>query len=193
MKEEPNRSRLPAPPLRPFSRGDAAALVRHANDHEVWRSLRDRFPHPYTPRDAEEWLKLVRNDVPPLNFAIEERGEAVGGIGLIPGTDVDRVSAEVGYWLGRGVWGRGLATRAVMSLTAWAFTIFELERLFATPFSFNPASSRVLEKAGWRREGVLRNAVVKEGRVADLLVYGITREEAGSPSSAGPRVWNPLA
>jgi ribosomal-protein-alanine N-acetyltransferase len=178
-------SELPGPPLRLFRRGDAAALVRHANDREVWRFLRDRFPHPYRPRDAEEWLKLVRNDDPPLNFAIEEGGEAVGGIGLIPGTDVDRVSAEVGYWLGRAAWGRGLATRAVRSLMPWAFATFELQRLFATPFSFNPASARVLEKAGWRREGVLRNAVVKEGRVADLLVYAITRVEAAALESVG--------
>ena len=172
---------LPTAPLRPFARGDAAAIVRHANDHDVWRFLRDRFPHPYTARDAEEWLKLVRNDSPPLNFAIEEEGEAVGGIGLIPGNDVDRVSAEVGYWLGRAVWGRGLATRAVTSFTAWAFATYEFTRLFATPFAFNLASARVLEKSGWRREGVLRSAVVKEGRIADLLVYGITREEAGGP------------
>jgi RimJ/RimL family protein N-acetyltransferase len=130
-------------------------------------------------------LKFVASQAPPLNFAIEEDGQAVGGIGMIPGTDVDRVSAEVGYWLGRAAWGRGLATRAVRSLTAWTFATFDVTRLFATPFSFNPASARVLEKAGWRREGVLRSAVVKEGRVADLLVYGITREEAGKLSSEG--------
>jgi ribosomal-protein-alanine N-acetyltransferase len=190
MESRPSASgTLPLPPLRLFSRGDAAALVRHANDHEVWRFLRDRFPHPYTRRDAEEWLRHVRNDSPPLNFAIEEGGEAVGGIGLIPGTDVDRVSAEVGYWLGRGAWGRGLATRAVTSLTAWAFATFDLARLFATPFSFNPASARVLEKAGWRREGVLRNAVVKEGRIADLLVYGITRGEAATLAPLGVAQW----
>ena len=130
-------------------------------------------------------MKLVASQAPPLNFAIEDDGQAVGGIGLIPGTDVDRVSAEVGYWLGRAVWGRGLATRAVRSLTAWTFATFDVTRLFATPFSFNPASARVLEKAGWRREGVLRNAVVKEGRVADLLVYAITREEARELPSGG--------
>jgi RimJ/RimL family protein N-acetyltransferase len=171
---------LPGSPLRLFRPGDLSALVRHANDHQVWRFLRDRFPHPYTPIDGDAWLKHVAGQSPPLNFAIEEDGEAVGGIGLIPGTDVDRASAEVGYWLGRAVWGRGLATRAVRALTVWTFATFDVMRLFATLFSFNPVSVRVLEKAGWRREGVLRNAVVKEGRIADLLVYGITREEAGA-------------
>lgn len=77
----------------------------------------------------------------------------------------------MGYWLGRSVWGRGLATRALASLVPYAFRAVEVTRLFATPFDFNPASIRVLEKAGWMREGILRRAVIKEGRVCDLLVY----------------------
>jgi RimJ/RimL family protein N-acetyltransferase len=166
---------LPDPPLRPFRSGDVASIVRHADDRDVWRNLRDRFPHPYTPGDAESWIAFATSHDPPLHFAIELAGEAVGGIGIIPGTDVDRVSAEVGYWLGRAAWGRGLATGALASLSAYAFRTFDFTRLFATPFDFNPASIRVLEKAGWTREGVLRRAVIKEGRVADLLVYALLR------------------
>ncbi len=174
--------RLPAPPLRPFRPTDADAIVRHADDREVWRFLRDRFPHPYTPGDAEAWIAFTSVQDPPLHFAIDHEGEAVGGIGIIPGTDVDRVSAEVGYWLGRAFWGRGLATRALASLTAYAFGTFDFTRLFATPFAFNAASIRVLEKAGWRREGVFRMAVVKEGRIGDLLVYARTRPDPGGRS-----------
>ena len=174
--------RLPAPPLRPFRPADADAIVRHADDREVWRFLRDRFPHPYTPGDAEAWIAFTSVQDPPLHFAIDHEGEAVGGIGIIPGTDVDRVSAEVGYWLGRAFWGRGLATRALESLTAYAFGTFDFTRLFATPFAFNAASIRVLEKAGWRREGVFRMAVVKEGRIGDRLVYARTRPEPGGRS-----------
>jgi ribosomal-protein-alanine N-acetyltransferase len=174
--------RLPDPPLRPFRPEDAASIVRHADDYEVWRFLRDRFPHPYTQGDAEAWIAFTSIQEPPLHFAIDLEGEAVGGIGIIPGTDVDRVSAEVGYWLGRAVWGRGLATRALASLTAFAFHSFTFTRLFATPFAFNAASIRVLEKAGWVREGVLRRAVVKEGRITDLLIYAMTRPDAGRRS-----------
>jgi RimJ/RimL family protein N-acetyltransferase len=174
--------RLPDPPLRPFRPEDATSIVRHADDYEVWRSLRDRFPHPYTARDAEGWIAFTASQDPPLHFAIDLDGEAVGGIGIIPGSDVDRVSAEVGYWLGRTVWGRGLATRALGSLAPYAFRTFDFTRLFATPFGFNAASIRVLEKAGWVREGVLRRAVVKEGRVTDLLVYAVTRPEARDPA-----------
>ncbi len=174
---------LPDPPLRPFRWEDAPSLVRHADDYEVWRFLRDRFPRPYTPGDAEAWIAYTSAHDPPLHFAIDAGGEAVGGIGIVPGTDVERVSAEVGYWLGRPFWGKGLATRALESLTAYAFRTFGFTRLFATPFDFNPASIRVLEKAGWAREGVFRNAVIKEGRVADLLVYAKTRP--GAPPRRG--------
>jgi len=174
--------RLPDPPLRPFHPEDAASIVRHANDDEVWRFLRDRFPHPYTRSDAETWIACTSVQEPPLHFGIDLEGEVVGGIGIIPGTDVDRVSAEVGYWLGRTVWGRGLATQALASLTAYAFRTFDVTRLFATPFAFNTASIRVLEKAGWVREGVLRRAVIKEGKVTDLLVYAVTRPEARNPA-----------
>ncbi|HUM00945.1 MAG TPA: GNAT family protein [Thermoanaerobaculia bacterium] len=168
----------PDPPLRPFRPGDEEAIARHADDYEVWRHLRDRFPRPYTRRDAEEWIAFTATHDPPEHFVIEDCGAPVGGIGLIPGTDVDRVSAEVGYWLGRAVWGRGLATRSLESLTVYAFRAFDFTRLFATPFDDNPASIRVLEKAGWVLEGRLRSAVVKEGRVGDLLLYAITRADA---------------
>jgi ribosomal-protein-alanine N-acetyltransferase len=168
---------LPAPPLRQWQPHDGPSIVRHANDYEVWRSLRDRFPHPYTPHDAEAWLSLVCGSSPPLEFAITSNDEAVGGIGLIPGSDIDRVSAEVGYWLGRSAWGHGLASAAVRSITAYAFQVLALERVFALPFEGNLASARVLVKAGYKLEGVLRCAAIKEGRLTNLLMFGCTRSD----------------
>ncbi|NIR77506.1 MAG: GNAT family N-acetyltransferase, partial [Gemmatimonadetes bacterium] len=76
-------------------------------------------------------------------------GEAAGGIGISPGRDVERVSAEVGYWLGRAHWGRGIMTEVVRRFTAWAIERFELTRIFALPYARNRASARVLEKAGY--------------------------------------------
>jgi RimJ/RimL family protein N-acetyltransferase len=175
---------LPERPLRLWQRGDGDAIVQHANDYEVWRSLRDRFPHPYTPDDAEAWLSRVRDASPALDFAIALDDEAVGGIGLIPGADIERVSAEVGYWLGRSVRGRGLASAALRSITAYAFRVLALERLFALPFEGNLASARVLVKAGYRLEGTLRSAAIKEGRITNLLMFACTREDfslAGRP------------
>ena len=168
---------LPDPPLRLWAHRDAESLVRHADDYEVWRYLRDRFPHPYTPGDAEAWLSRQVDASPPLDFTISLDGEAVGGIGLVPGADVERLSAEVGYWLGRPVWGRGLATRALRSITAYAFDSLGLLRVFALPFEFNTASVRVLERAGYAREGLLRDAAIKEGRVTSYFLYAMTRSD----------------
>jgi [ribosomal protein S5]-alanine N-acetyltransferase len=72
-------------------------LVRHANNYEIWRRLRDRFPHPYTHADAKQWIAIVRRQDPQTHFAIEVHGEATGGIGLELGSDIERRSAEVGY------------------------------------------------------------------------------------------------
>ena len=89
--------------LRPWREEDVPSLVRHADGYEVWRCLRDRFPRPYTRADAEWWGDFARSPDPRTNFAVEADGEAVGGIGLeLKGDDVERCSAEIGYWLGRG-------------------------------------------------------------------------------------------
>lgn len=161
--------------VRAWTRADAAALVRHANDREVWRNLRDRFPHPYTDADAEQWLTWVTTAEPVTNFAIEVHGEAVGGIGFTIGEDVHHRVAEIGFWLGRSCWGRGIATEAVRAVTALAFARFELVRIAAHVFAWNAASMRVLEKAGYALEARLRNAVTKDGATTDLLIYAAFR------------------
>jgi len=86
-------------------------------------------------------------------------------------TDVERVSAEIGYWLGEAVWGRGIATEALQAVTAEAFRRFELRRVYALPFADNRASVRVLEKAGYTLEGHLRQSAIKDGTIRDQLLY----------------------
>jgi ribosomal-protein-alanine N-acetyltransferase len=157
--------------VRPWTHADAAALVEHANDLEVARHLRDRFPHPYTRQDARAFLQHAAASADPSNLAIEVEGRAVGAIGYVPGTDVERFSAEIGYWLGRSLWGQGIATEALRLVTAHAFDDRNFLRLFALPFADNPASARVLEKAGYTREGVLRSSSVKFGQPKDQWMY----------------------
>jgi RimJ/RimL family protein N-acetyltransferase len=158
--------------LRPWRRGDEEALVRHADNRKVWLNLRDRFPHPYTLDDARRWLALCAAVVgPPHNFAIEHAGEPIGGVGLDPQTDVARFTAEVGYWLGEPCWGRGFATEALRRFTDYAFESFPFERLQASVFATNPASGRVLEKAGYRLEATQWHSVFKDGRFLDCHVY----------------------
>lgn len=104
-------------------------------------------------------------------MAIEVDGQAIGGVGIRRGSDVERFSGEIGYWLGEAYWGRGIATEAVTLLTTHAFERFNLLRLFALPFADNTASVRVLEKAGYVREGLLHSSAVKYGQPRDQFVY----------------------
>jgi ribosomal-protein-alanine N-acetyltransferase len=161
--------------VRSWRPGDAAALATHANNRNIWLNVRDRFPHPYTGRDARTFLRSVLAERPETNFAIEVAGAAVGGIAFRIQTDVERVSAELGYWLGETYWGRGIATAAVRAVTEHALGTHALHRVFALPFAHNRASARVLEKAGFTLEGVLRSSAIKEGRVLDQLLYARIR------------------
>lgn len=161
--------------IRSWQRSDLESLLRHANDHDIWITLRDRFPHPYTRRDAESWFELMERSVPETNFAIEVDACAVGGIGIALRDDVHRRSAEIGYWLGKAYWGRGIATAAVQATTEWAFAQFDLCRIDAGVFEGNPASAKVLEHAGYLLEGRLRKSVTKAGRTLDQWLYAITR------------------
>jgi RimJ/RimL family protein N-acetyltransferase len=165
--------------LRAWRAGDEASLLRHANNRAIWLQLRDRFPHPYTPEDARWWVQFASAQQPVTSLAIELQGEAVGNIGIEVRQDVERCSAEMGYWLGESVWGRGVATAAVRAATAYAFSTFGLTRVYAIPYARNMASRRVLEKTGFQLEGVMRRAAIKDGEVLDTLLYAITDLDIG--------------
>ena len=161
--------------LRPWRRGDEASLVRYANNRNVSRNTRDRFPYPYTAADADAWIERAGAEATPTSLAIVVDGEAVGGLGIELGQDVFRRSAEIGYWLGEPFWGRGIATEALRAMTEYAFAHFDICRLEAGVFSWNPASARVLEKCGYTLEGRSRHAVVKDGQIGDRLLFGLVR------------------
>jgi RimJ/RimL family protein N-acetyltransferase len=167
--------RLTTCTLRPWRKGDEESLVRHANNRAVWRNLRDLFPHPYTQADAEWWIETSSAADPITNFAIAVDGAAVGAIGVVLKDDVFRRSAEIGYWLGEEFWGRGIVSEAVRAMTDYAFANWDLCRIQAGVFEWNPASMRVLEKAGYQFEGRMHKAVIKDGESIDELIYAIVR------------------
>jgi RimJ/RimL family protein N-acetyltransferase len=113
---------------------------------------------------------------PETAFAIAVNDEAVGGIGFVMLSDVERMSAEIGYWLGEPFWGRGIATEAVIAVTRYAIDTHGLTRLFAVPFASNVASCRVLQKAGYVLEGRLRRSAIKDGQIVDQMQYGFIAE-----------------
>ncbi|MDH5823881.1 GNAT family protein [Luteimonas sp. RD2P54] len=161
--------------LRRWRAGDLDSLVRHADDERVSRSVSDRFPHPYTREDGRRFLAGEVVDLAHPVFAIEIGGEACGGIGARPGDGERAHAAELGYWLGRAYWGRGVMTRAVATFAPWAMEALALQRLYATVIEGNPASARVLQNNGFQEEGLLRCAVRKRGRLLDLRMFARLR------------------
>ena len=157
--------------VRSWETSDVDTLALHANNRKIWINLRDAFPHPYTRQHAREFIRAIRQRAPETTFAIAVDGQAVGSVGFVLHPDVERVSAEVGYWLAEPFWGRGITTDALAGVTRYAIETHGLTRVYALPFAWNAASCRVLEKAGYVLEARLRRSAVKDGVVTDQMQY----------------------
>ena len=165
--------------LRPFRDSDLPSLVKYANNYNIAKFLTNQFPHPYTDEDGRKFISSVANNNPVNVFAIEMNGEAVGAIGIFPQSDIHEKNAEMGYWLAEPFWGNGIITCAIGQIVEYGFKTFNITRIVARPFSINPASQRVLEKAGFTCEARLKNAVYKNGSYMDELIYVIRKNENG--------------
>ncbi|MBV8490943.1 MAG: GNAT family N-acetyltransferase [Candidatus Eremiobacteraeota bacterium] len=161
--------------LRAWRRGDEEALVELADNPNVARYMTDGFPSPYTPSDAQAWISRNEAANPKTHFAILVDGNVVGGIGFTLFGGERRGTAYIGYWIGEPYWGRGFATTALREATKVAFDQHKLHRLEAPAYAPNVASHRVLENAGYLREGIMRKAVVKHGEFLDAYLYAIVR------------------
>jgi ribosomal-protein-alanine N-acetyltransferase len=168
--------------LRPFRADDAARVHVLIDDAGIARNTLT-IPHPYPPGLAERWIAGHADE-----WASGRKGtwalcltdgELVGAAGLY--LELTHRRAELGYWIARTHWGRGLATEAVLALVDHAFDDLALERVFAHHLPWNPASGRVLTKAGLRREGLLRGHVQKDGRATDTVLYGLTLADRTPP------------
>jgi len=119
---------------------DAPSIAKYANNRKIWMNLRDAFPYPYSLQDAESFISRIIEADPITVFAIATQSEVIGSIGLMVGNDVHRYTAEMGYWLAEPYWGKGIMTQAVKSMTSYAVRNLKLHRIFAEPYSTNPAS-----------------------------------------------------
>lgn len=161
--------------LRPLVPGDAPRITELADNARVAAFLRDRFPQPYRREDAEQFLAyLEENAGQTLARAICVDGQVAGMISAEQGCDIYRFNAEIGYWLGEGYWGKGVASQALGRFVTLVFgSDFMLKRLEAQVFEQHLGSIRVLEKNGFVREGRRLNAVYKHGRFHHELCFAL--------------------
>jgi len=165
--------------LRPVHRSDAGSICANAKDREIGRFT--HVPHPYQIKNAYDFIKGVRRwerqkQVVLLGIENRETGEIVGIINLF---HIDRKNrrAEVGYWLGKKHWGRGIMSEALHLMLDYAFREMKLVRVSAKVFHPNTASAMLLEKAGFKLEARLRKIAFHHRHWYDDLCYGILREE----------------
>jgi RimJ/RimL family protein N-acetyltransferase len=163
--------------IRPFREGDQPDLVDQANNIRIYNNVRNLFPYPYTPDDAQKWVKLNKDLDPALNMAITVNDRLVGGIGVLLKDDIYCRNAEIGYFLGEKFWGKGITTEAVRQFIAYVFSTFDVNRIFAPTFDYNRGSQRVLEKNGFILEGKFRKSIYKNGRFYDEYVYSLLKED----------------
>ena len=160
--------------LREWRISDVASLAENADNIHIWNNVRDYFPHPYSEEDGKRFIEMVSvKPKPAVDFAIVVDEKAVGGIGIVPQKDVERISAEMGFWLGEKYWNRGIMTEAVKQMAGYVFTNFPLRKIFTLIYDFNIASQKALQKAGFELEAILKHAAIKNGKIIDLHYYSL--------------------
>lgn len=166
--------------IRKWRLEDAEDLAETINNQKVQENLRDGIPFPYTVGDAKEYIGLMLSADPKTTyaFAIVEGDKVIGSIGVTRCGNIHAQTGELGYYIGEPYWGKGFGTRAVKEICDYIFEETDIIRIFAEPFSYNAGSCRILEKAGFKCEGVLRRNAVKNGHVLDMKMYALIKEEA---------------
>jgi len=157
--------------IRAFKTEDAKSLSFLLNNRNIWNKLRDYLPHPYTEKDAVEFIEFCHSQKPSTHFAIDHNGELIGSIGLTLQDDVHRKSAEIGYWIGEAFWGQGFATKAVELVLDYGFKHLDIVRIFTGVFENNKASQKVLLKNGFVIEGVHKKAIYKNETFYDEICF----------------------
>jgi len=151
----------------------AAELAVIANNYNIARFMRNRFPYPYNYDNAVEFINYIQSNYQNHVFAVEADGYIVGSVGLFPGEDIYSYTCEIGYWIGEEYWGRGIASYALFLLIEHCFSTFNYNKLKAHVFHPNLASMRVLEKCGFHKEAILKQSVYKFDEFLDEHVFAI--------------------
>ncbi|MBS5523261.1 MAG: GNAT family N-acetyltransferase [Clostridiales bacterium] len=166
--------------IRKWELSDAADLAAVISNKKVQDNLRDGLPYPYTQQDGTDFISAMlsadKNDI--FSFAVTIDNKAIGSIGVFRQSNIHWQTAELGYYIAEEYWGKGITTEAVKQICEYVFRKSNIIRIYAEPFAYNKASCRVLEKAGFQYEGTLRKNAVKNGKVLDMKMYSLLREES---------------
>jgi RimJ/RimL family protein N-acetyltransferase len=165
--------------LRELQLSDAASLAENANNINIWNNVRDALPYPYSEEDGKQFIETkLEKTKTTVDFAIVVEGKVIGGISIIPQNDVERVSAEIGYWIGEKYWNKGIMSSAIKQMVTYAFTnLPQLRKIFAKPFDYNIASQKVLQKAGFELEAILKQAAIKNEKIIDIHYYSLLKSQ----------------
>lgn len=161
--------------IRSWEDGDAESLAKHANNINIWKGLRDIFPHPYSVEDAQAYIQRAKSDGRNTHCVISINGNACGAISLLPKEDVYRQNVEIGYWLSEEYWGKGITTEAVRRMLDKAFDDTNIQRVYSAVFSSNQASAKVLFNAGMKREAIIAGSIIKDGYIQDEWLFSMQR------------------
>lgn len=165
--------------IRKWELSDAKNLAAALSNKKVQDNLRDGLPYPYTEKDGEDFISamLSADENETFAFAVTVDNIAIGSVGVFRQSNIHRQTAELGYYIAEEYWSRGIMTEAVRQICAYVLDKSDIIRIYAEPFASNIASCRVLEKAGFQYEGTLRSNAVKNGKVIDMKMYSLLKEE----------------
>ncbi|WP_195599337.1 GNAT family N-acetyltransferase [Longibaculum muris] len=165
--------------IRKWQIDDQYDLAKILNNQKIMNHLRDGLPYPYTVEDAKEYISsmLQANQEKMFAFAISVDEHVIGSISVTRLDNIHSCTGELGYYIGEDYWGKGYATCAVKQVCQYVLNHSDILRIFAEPFAYNTASCRVLEKAGFLYEGTLHKNAMKNGKVLDMKMYALVREE----------------
>lgn len=165
--------------IRKWEMSDARDLAEALSNTKVQDNLRDGLPYPYTEQDGKDFISdmLAADENETFAFAVTADSKVIGSIGVFRQQNIHRQTAELGYYIAEEYWGRGLMTEAVTQVCRHVFENSDIIRIYAEPFAYNAAFCRVLEKAGFKYEGTLRDNAVKNGKVIDMKMYSLLKAE----------------
>ena len=165
--------------IRKWKLTDAKDIAVALSNKKIQDNLRDGLPYPYSEQDGIDFISsmLSANEDETFAFAITLDDKVIGSIGVFRQQNIHRQTAEMGYYIAEEYWGKGIMTDAVKQICEYVFKNSDILRIYAEPFAYNIGSCRVLEKAGFQYEGTLRSNAVKNGKVIDMKMYSLLREE----------------